>query len=123
VTIPGNAYSVKLRYYDYTISSEAIYGAQSSPVDRENAPKLGELFGLAPLSGDWQYVLVLNQNYDLVESLVWKLTDIHEWTFHQIGLLRYAGKTIILQFGTYNDGWDGISAMYVDDVVLEVCTP
>jgi len=31
------------------------------------------------------------------------------------------GKTIKIQFGTYNDGLGGVSSMYVDDVSLQMC--
>jgi hypothetical protein len=27
----------------------------------------------------------------------------------------------LLQWGTYNDGYNGITAMYVDDVTLQAC--
>jgi hypothetical protein len=33
----------------------------------------------------------------------------------------HAGKTVKVHFGAYNDGWDGVTAMYVDDVSLEIC--
>ncbi len=44
----------------------------------------------APLAGDWQYALILNEDD---------------------------------QIGVYNGGIDGVTAMYVDDVSLEICSP
>jgi hypothetical protein len=36
-------------------------------------------------------------------------------------LAGYTGKTIWLYFGTTNDGLDGVTAMFVDDVSLQAC--
>ena len=35
----------------------------------------------------------------------------------------HAGQTIKLQFGVYNDGVDGVTGIYVDDVSVEICFP
>jgi bacillopeptidase F (M6 metalloprotease family) len=42
---------------------------------------------------------------------------------HEFDLTAYAGQTIKLNVGVYNDGQDGITAMYLDDVSLEICCP
>ncbi len=47
--------------------------------------------------------------------------DSQVWTNVQFDLHDYAGDTILLQWGTYNDGGGGITAMYVDDVTLQAC--
>jgi hypothetical protein len=39
----------------------------------------------------------------------------------QFNLKPYAGLTIQLQWGSYNNGWDGVTAMYIDDVSLIAC--
>jgi bacillopeptidase F (M6 metalloprotease family) len=43
------------------------------------------------------------------------------WTNMSFDLSGYAGTTIILQWGTFNNGTNGITSMYVDDVTLQVC--
>jgi hypothetical protein len=37
--------------------------------------------------------------------------------------MAYAGRTIKLHFGAYNNGWGGATGMYLDDVSLELCFP
>ena len=46
---------------------------------------------------------------------------IPSWLYFNFNLLTYAGDSIYIHFGTYNDGYGGITAMYVDDAELEVC--
>jgi bacillopeptidase F (M6 metalloprotease family) len=41
--------------------------------------------------------------------------------YNTYDLTVYAGSTIKLQFGTYNDGFGGVTAMYVDDVSMQIC--
>ena len=70
-----------------------------------------------------QYVLILDQYGQWINTLVWQRTNDQQWTFHQFDLGVYAGQTIKLQFGAYNDGWSGVTGLYVDDVSLEICYP
>jgi hypothetical protein len=84
-------------------------------------PEVGVPFELAPLANDVQYAIILDVNDNVLEFVMWKLSNEQYWVWHQFGLLRYAGRSIKVQFGTYNDGWGGISSMYVDDVDLEIC--
>jgi hypothetical protein len=72
-------------------------------------------------SGDVQYILILNKNQVWIDTLLWQRKDAHEWTNKVYDLSKYAGKTIYLQFGTYNNGYGGVTSMYVDDVSLDVC--
>jgi hypothetical protein len=81
----------------------------------------GQPFRDSVLSTDKQYVLVLNQYGYVIDYLWITLQDTGAWAYHQFDLSEYAGWTITLQWGTYNDGYDGISAMYVDDVTLLQC--
>ncbi len=36
-------------------------------------------------------------------------------------LTAYAGQTVELKYGTFNDGEGGVTAMYVDDVTVTIC--
>jgi len=75
------------------------------------------------LPGDSQYVLVLNQYGQWINTLVWQRRNDQTWVSHQFDMGIYAGRSIKLQFGVYNDGWYGVTGMYVDDASLEICTP
>jgi hypothetical protein len=81
----------------------------------------GRPFTETTLSGDLQYVLILDQYQNWIDTLVWQRSDSQDWTNKQFDLSDYAGWKIMLQWGTYNDGGGGITAMYVDDVSLQVC--
>ena len=72
-------------------------------------------------SGDVQYILILDEYQNWIDTLLWQRKDIHQWTYLAFDLSYYAGEIIYLQFGTYNDGYDGVSSMYVDDVSVNVC--
>jgi hypothetical protein len=117
VTIPAGVVSATLRFWLYPISGETPVGL-SLPM-RPLAATVEE----AVLAGDRQYVLVLDEHDQWINTLVWQLTNDQRWTFHKFDLGVYIGRTIKLQFGAYNDGWGDVTAMYVDDVSLEVCCP
>jgi len=108
-------------------STKVTLGFWIRPMTNEPAAKplperpTGPTFGIEPLTYDAQYVLVLDQNNNLLETLIWQRTHSTGYEYHTINLRRYAGQTIKIEFGTYNDGYDGITTMYVDDVTLTAC--
>jgi hypothetical protein len=108
VTIPADVISATLRFWLYPVSGEPA--ALDFPVGPPVA-----------VSGDAQYVLVLDEHDQQVDTLLWQRTDDRQWTFHQFDLMYYAGQTVKLHFGVYNDGGGGVTRMYLDDVSLELC--
>jgi hypothetical protein len=114
VSIPSHPSSVFLRMWIYPGSGEALTGLLP-------APQLGSVFGLSPLANDVQYLLILDRYGNWLDTLYWDLRDTRAWESYQFNLQSWAGRTIRLQFGTYNDGYDGVSFMYVDDFSLEIC--
>lgn len=117
ITIDGSATSITLHGWIYTLSGEAAH----VPL----APEPSGIFGREPLANDMQYILVLDQYGNILEILYWDRTDTQSWeeVSFELDPADYRGRTIKIQFGTYNDGWGGITAMYVDDLGLEVCGP
>ncbi len=116
VSVPTDTISATLRFWLYPMSGEPP-GALIPPLW-----PLAASIEEAALAGDVQYVIVIDEN-DVTSSLVSQRTNDQAWTFYEFGDLGiYAGQTIKLQFGVYNDGADGVTAMYVDDVSLEVCS-
>lgn len=72
---------------------------------------------------DKQYLLVLNSWGYWIDTLVWRSgSNTAGWVEITRNLTSkpYNGWPIRLQFGTYNNGWNSVSSMFVDDVVL--CT-
>ncbi len=116
VHIPAGAPVAKASFWLYTLSGEAMNLSQPEMITPTGKP-----FDQTILSGDVQYVLILDQYQNWIDTLVWQRTDERYWHYYEFDLRRYAGYTIYLQFGTYNDGWNGISSMFVDDVSLDDC--
>ena len=114
VSIPSGVSSAKLQFWAYPISGEGYY----SPVpERPTTPE----FELSTMSGDVQYLLVLDYYGNWLDTLVWQRSNEQYWHFMQFNLKPYAGLTIQLQWGSYNNGGDGVTAMYIDDVSLIAC--
>jgi hypothetical protein len=116
VTISSGADSAKLSMWVYPISGETNLTLA--------APELtiGEPVDTQYSTGDFQYILVLDKYNNLIETLDIDLSDSKNWTHKNFDLLDYRGwGPIKIHFGTYNNGYGGKTAMYVDDVTLEVC--
>ncbi len=117
VTIPDNATNATLRFWLYPQTTEPSYlGLPSSPLGMRQAD--------AASSGDAQLVLILNQYGQEIERLVMMRENIDDWVPYSFDLSHYIGKrsTIRVYFDSYNNGWAGVTGMYVDDVSLEICT-
>ena len=114
VSIPSGITSASLTFWIKSFSG----GANGLSIP--NTPEIGSPLNEVPMAGDVQYVLVLDQNFNIINTLVWQLSNNQAWTKYQFDLTSYKGRTIWLHFGTYNDGYNGISSMYVDDVSLTI---
>ena len=114
VSIPSNAKSADLEFWYYPVSEDVLsLPARLSPT--------GRLFENSPLSNDLQYVIVVDAYNNWIGTLLWQLSNSQDWTHEKFNLKNYAGMTIKIQFGTFNNGTGGVSAMYEDDVSLTVC--
>ena len=76
-----------------------------------------------PLASDRQYVLILDEQDNILDWLMWGRSDAGQWTEAEYDVSLYIGQAIAPHMGTFNDGRDGVTTMYVDDVTLEVCYP
>jgi len=115
VSIPAGASSVTLTFYLYQRSTE------SSATTSAGIPLTGIQSIDAPVK-DINYVGLYDLNNNLVaDPLVWERSNARVWTGYAFDLLGFSGKQLRIKFGTYNDGLDGVTAMYVDAVSLVVC--
>ena len=71
-------------------------------------------------AGDVHYV-VLEDEAGVDRWLRGDTRDTRTWEWYEHNLTAYAGQTVKLYFGSYNDGDAHRTAMFVDDAVLEVC--
>jgi hypothetical protein len=114
VTIPDNVESAVLDFWLYPISGDpSLLKFPEKPLH----PELEKM----PLSADAQYVLILNEQGEWIDTLLWMANNSQQWTNYQFDLTDYAGKTIKLHFGTFNNGTDGVTGMYADDASLKMC--
>lgn len=113
VTIPADAISATLECHVYPISGEAVQVRQH------------QVFGQDTVAaGDAQYLLLLHPGTGaIVDRLFWQLSNAQQWQPYSFDLIPYAGQTIKLHFGVYNDAAGGRTGMYVDNVSLVVQLP
>jgi len=113
-TINLSADSATLGMWVYPISTEPTSLALA---DKPTSAQMVT----AATGSDVQYVLLLDYWGNWLDTLLWQRSNSQAWTFHQFDLSNYAGTTVRVQFGTFNNGWGGVTAMYVDDVSLQIC--
>lgn len=114
ITIPFGATKARLNFYYYPISGE-------SPLQALVFHPKHLLFTYAPNLYDTQYVVVTTANNIYLETIFSNRSNSRTWTYQIIDLLKYSGQSIKIEFGTFNNGTDGITAMYVDDVAVDYC--
>lgn len=119
ITIPSNAISVTLRMWWYPRTEE-----QASQLiercTRGNCPTGTLAGGPLPAAHDLQYVLAVRPDWSF-EWLLRGKANGSQWQPLEFDLSRYAGRTIAVQFGVYNDPRGGLTSMFVDDVEVWVC--
>lgn len=114
VSIPATATVATLRFWEYSVSQETATWQMRGQMSFTGDPRLLQA------TDDSQYVLVLDENGDWLGTLLWQRSNGQTWLKHGYDLSAYIGQTIRLHFGTVNDGQDGVTAMFVDDVSLKV---
>lgn len=99
VTIPSDAASATLSFWYYPLCQDTV-------------------------RYDWQGVIVFNNTWGVLDWAMPKTcSDSQAWTYHAFDLTPYQGQTIILYFNVYNNGvGNRKTAMYLDDVSVQVCT-
>jgi hypothetical protein len=71
---------------------------------------------------DYQYVYI-GPSPTVSLTLVWsRASNEQEWTPTTVDLSTYSG-TLTLRFGVVNRGGEGVTAMYLDDVSVQSCSP
>jgi hypothetical protein len=83
-----------------------------------------EISATTVAAGDAQYLLLLDPDTGgIVDVLFWELSNAQSWGQRTFDLTGYAGRSIKLHFGVYNDGVAGRAGMYVDNVALIIQRP
>jgi DNA-binding beta-propeller fold protein YncE len=122
IAIPGDAASVTLRLWQRPLSGEGDLSAAETALDSPTAAQAAAEGALLPKAGsDRQYVLLLDSANNVLERLLWTRSDAREWSELVFDLTGYAGQTVKIHVGTYNDGVHGVTSLFVDDAALIVC--
>ena len=101
VSIPYWATTAKLTFYEHSISLNVEPDGDT------------QYLQVLDLMGNWLGTLFV-QNYWYPDGL---------WVYHEYDLSMFKGMAVKLQFGVSNDGWYGVTSMFVDDASLIVCPP
>ena len=119
LTIPNTTITATLTFWLYPVST----GTLALPDQAELLPGLTD--GQLPTAptNDAQYALILDSNNNTLATLLWTRQNSQAWQQHTYDLSAYAGQTIRILFGVYNNGTGGITGMYLDDVSLDACRP
>ena len=96
VTVPAGSY-LRLRAHVYPISK---------PYD-EN---------------DLQELIIMDSHGKPLRRVWTSTTNANAWQILEFDLSEFTGKRIGIYFNVFNDGKGGVSAMYIDDVSLLLCT-
>ncbi len=135
VTIPAGSAAATLTVWWYPISGEGPLAAAPAAVEGEPdartlAAAAASSLGLTPekapdaiQSTDRQYILLLDGNGNILKTLLWTRSNARTWQQLTFDLSAYRGVALRVAFGTYNDGKDGATAMYIDDAALSICWP
>ena len=122
VLIPTDTQTATLSLWLYAVSTEGDLSTAASAVDDAAVQAVAN--GVAPatpLAGDRQYVLLLNPQNTVLARLWWTRSDARSWQQVTFDVRAYAGQTVRVQVGAYNDGANGVTALFVDDVALVAC--
>jgi subtilisin family serine protease len=113
VTIPADATSATLSFWTYCSAGDpAILSMPVKPLSMRVADMA--------LDGDVQYLLILNHLGWWSDTLLWQRLDDRAWVYHEMDVTELAGDTLSFHFGVFNNGADGITSMFIDEVSLKV---
>ncbi len=122
VFIPLDAQSANLQYSVYLLRDELPTNFLQETNALPAMPVLGQPFlENVAYDADVQMVLILDNSGNTLRTLLWTIENTPAWITQQFNLIDFAGQIVQLYFGTYNNGLLKNSAMFVDDVSLDIC--
>jgi len=80
-------------------------------------------YSLSGDEGDDYFYVSVKDEADNWHILAQEHDGQPDWVESQVDLPGFAGQTVALRFGVDNDGTGGVTAVYLDDVTLEICVP
>jgi hypothetical protein len=127
VLIPAGVSEATLSFWWYPISAEGpmVVAAGDLPDATQVQAVVDGVLPAGLLAGDVQYVVLVDpQSGNILQTLLWTRSDAQTWQPISLAVSpALIGRTVRVQFGTYNDGNGLSSTMFVDDVALSTCQP
>lgn len=114
ITLPVTVTDATLTLWLYPTSTEVRQAAFVPEMATGRVPN-------TVAAGDAQFILIMDDNGAILETLLWTLDGSETWTAHTFDLSAYIGQSFWLHFGVFNDGTGGTTGMFVDDVSLVAC--
>jgi hypothetical protein len=114
ITIPHAPAEQMLHVQLYTVSEESTtlrLPAHPISLKKDNVA----------VESDRQMILLLDPKGRVVETLLMDRLNDESWQTYSFDLSDYEGESLELYFGVYNNGENGVTGMYVDDVKLGTC--
>ncbi|MFQ5813815.1 MAG: glycoside hydrolase family 10 protein [Anaerolineae bacterium] len=116
-----------ITYWSDAQSYSSVYQEVTIPEDAASATLSFWYYPLCQddVEYDWQGAIIYDHNWVRRDWAMEKIcSDSQTWTYHAFDLMPYRGQTIIVYFNVYNNGVDNLkTAMYLDDVSIQVCRP
>ncbi len=122
VTIPADSYYARLRMH--LLPRGAYYSGYYTAAQAQPAAETSTAYDPQALAAsEAQYAFLMDSTgaYDLKMLFKWYSLSSAYWLYREYDLLAYRGQTIGVLFGAANDGWGTNTALYVDEVYLEIC--
>jgi hypothetical protein len=113
-----------ITYQSDAYSWSSIYQEVTIPWDATSATLSFWYYPLCQDTGDWQAAIIYDPtlSHILGYAMPKVCSDSQTWTHHTFDLASYKGQTIKIYFVVYNNGvGNRKTAMYLDDVSVEVC--
>ena len=73
-------------------------------------------------TNDSQEIIIMNSAGKPLRRVWTSISNAHAWQTLEFDVSEFTGRDIIIYFNVFNDGKGGVSAMYIDDVSLEICS-
>ncbi|HBY07040.1 MAG TPA: hypothetical protein DEH22_04375 [Chloroflexi bacterium] len=122
ISIPNDALSAELTFYYKPQTEEPLALRLLSGVINRTSKVPLEITSDDPPLYDRQLVLILNQDESVNTVLMNDLSNTRTWTASGVqNLIYFKGQSVWLYFASLNNGNGQRTAMYIDEVMLEVC--
>ncbi len=123
ITVPAGVTSATLAFRWYPQSEEDALAADAMRPSASTLRAAATGSPLADSANDAQYALILDEEDEVLSTLMWARSDARTWFQAAFDLKSFSGRTIQVQLGVLNNGDGRKTAMFVDEASLVVCWP